>query len=528
MRLALVLPLLWSARLAHAACGDGVVDATEACDDADTDAGDGCDGSCAVEAGWACDNVVIAEDSTLAFYDPDGHDTPVWTLSTDGRSLTESADCQPGVYVTTLSATDAPLTFQVEVTTTTDDDFFGFTLGAAAGDDSGVGGDFLLVDWKQTDQVDSVLGTGLDGLAVSRVTGLPDGADLFTHTGETTELARATSLGSAGWTDNTPVEFSVQYDTTQLQIWVDGTLEIDVSGTFPDGNLGFYVFSQSDVTFSLVEPSAESTCQALDSDFDGLTDPDEVVGGTDPEDADSDDDGLTDGDEADYWGTDPLDPDTDDDGLSDAAEISETGTDPLDADGDDDGLSDAAEVAAGTDPLDADSDDDSLSDATEQGSTDPLDADSDDDGLEDGYEVTYSATDPLDADSDDDGLSDGDEVLATATDPNDPDTDGGGRSDYEEIAELGTDPLDPSDDADDGGADSASGSGDEAGGDAGGDGGGDAGGGAEGGETPEVQKPADEGCACASSATGGGAWAWGLGLGLSLLRRRARNAARRG
>ena len=462
MRLALVLPLLWSARLAHAACGDGVVDATEACDDADTDAGDGCDGSCAVEAGWACDNVVIAEDSTLAFYDPDGHDTPVWTLSTDGRSLTESADCQPGVYVTTLSATDAPLTFQVEVTTTTDDDFFGFTLGAAAGDDSGVGGDFLLVDWKQTDQVDSVLGTGLDGLAVSRVTGLPDGADLFTHTGEATEIARATSLGSAGWTDNTPVEFSVQYDTTQLQIWVDGTLEIDVSGTFPDGNLGFYVFSQSDVTFSLVEPSAESTCQALDSDFDGLTDPDEVVGGTDPEDADSDDDGLTDGDEADYWGTDPLDPDTDGDGLSDAAEISETGTDPLDADGDDD------------------------------------------------------------------GLSDGDEVLATATDPNDPDTDGGGRSDYEEIAELGTDPLDPSDDADDGGADSASGSGDEAGGDAGGDGGGDAGGGAEGGETPEVQKPADEGCACASSATGGGAWAWGLGLGLSLLRRRARNAARRG
>lgn len=41
------------------ACGNGVVDTSEACDDGNTVSGDGCQGDCAaVEAGWTCDDGV--------------------------------------------------------------------------------------------------------------------------------------------------------------------------------------------------------------------------------------------------------------------------------------------------------------------------------------------------------------------------------------------------------------------------------------------------------------------------------------
>jgi probable HAF family extracellular repeat protein len=81
----------------------------------------------------------------------------------------------------------------------------------------------------------------------------------------------------------------------------------------------------------------------------------------------------------------PAPVDSDDDGLSDAQELV-LGTDPNDSDTDGDGLLDGTEVemAAGSgcpSPLDADSDDDYLSDGEEVGlGTSPCDADTDDDG----------------------------------------------------------------------------------------------------------------------------------------------------
>jgi len=117
--------------------------------------------------------------------------------------------------------------------------------------------------------------------------------------------------------------------------------------------------------------------------------------------------------------------DTDGDGLTDEEEAV-LGTDPDEIDTDGDGFEDGEEVLAGTDPLNPDSDGDGLDDGEEVNThgTDPTNPDTDGDGLSDGDEVLSVGTDPNDADSDDDGLSDGFEVFTSFTDPNDPDTDG--------------------------------------------------------------------------------------------------------
>lgn len=68
---------------------------------------------------------------------------------------------------------------------------------------------------------------------------------------------------------------------------------------------------------------------ASDLDSDGLTNRQEFILRTYPNDADSDDDGLTDAAEANGYGTDPLDSDSDDGTVSDGDEVT-NGTDPLD------------------------------------------------------------------------------------------------------------------------------------------------------------------------------------------------------
>ena len=105
-----------------------------------------------------------------------------------------------------------------------------------------------------------------------------------------------------------------------------------------------------------------------DLDSDDLSNIDEYVAGSDPQDDDSDDDGLKDGAEtntgiyvsATDTGTNPLSEDTDSDGLLDLVETNtgifvdadDPGTNPNLADTDNDGFGDGSEIASSTDPND--------------------------------------------------------------------------------------------------------------------------------------------------------------------------------
>ena len=108
-----------------------------------------------------------------------------------------------------------------------------------------------------------------------------------------------------------------------------------------------------------------------DLDNDGMSNIDEFVAGTDPDNDDSDNDGLKDGVESgtgifvgiNNTGTDPLNNDSDGDSLLDGVEnpnlpfrdSNQPGTDPNSADSDNDGYSDSSELQFNTDPTSAQS-----------------------------------------------------------------------------------------------------------------------------------------------------------------------------
>ncbi|HSM54741.1 MAG TPA: protein kinase [Candidatus Sulfomarinibacteraceae bacterium] len=88
-----------------------------------------------------------------------------------------------------------------------------------------------------------------------------------------------------------------------------------------------------------------------DTDGDGLSDAQEAILGTDPENPDTDGDGLLDGEEVLIYGCNPLMRDTDGDFLNDWDEVHIYGTDCSNPDTDGDGIPDGVEVTQGTDPL---------------------------------------------------------------------------------------------------------------------------------------------------------------------------------
>ncbi|WP_232688055.1 CAP domain-containing protein [Halobacterium zhouii] len=188
-----------------------------------------------------------------------------------------------------------------------------------------------------------------------------------------------------------------------------------------------------------------------DSDRDGLSDDQERLISTDPDDVDTDGDNLNDGTEVLVEQTDPRNQDTDGDGLDDGEEVNH-GTNPTLADTDRDGIDDGEEVDQGSNPLDpndpteTDADEDGLTLREERDrGTDPNDDDTDGDGVGDGEEVDSYDSNPLAYDTDSDGLSDGTEA-ELGTDPTAADTDGDGLTDSAEV-ERGTDPTDPDDPA---------------------------------------------------------------------------------
>lgn len=177
-----------------------------------------------------------------------------WIVASDGLSVRQSVNSQPSVFYSPLPAIETTLQGVLRVGTwgEWDDDYVGFVLGFEPGDTTDPEADFLLVDWKQENQV-----TARRGLVVSRVRGAVTGAELWDHayddpvngTQRVEVLARAATLGDTGWREFRDYAFRFEYTESRLRIWVDEVLQFDLAGSFPAGRFGFYNYSQEDVTY---------------------------------------------------------------------------------------------------------------------------------------------------------------------------------------------------------------------------------------------------------------------------------------
>ena len=190
-----------------------------------------------------------------------------WNVAADGSSVLQTVNGQPTVFYSDFDVLNSDVRGRIRVQTGGDDDFIGFVLGFEPGDTTSTSADFLLVDWKQLTQTfnfsggtaDSTPGsTALAGLAVSRVMGIPTADELWGHVsfseagdqGGVTQLARGSMLGETGWQDFTEYAFRFVFTANQFQVYVDDVLQASINGSFSNGRLGFYNFSQDNVLYS--------------------------------------------------------------------------------------------------------------------------------------------------------------------------------------------------------------------------------------------------------------------------------------
>lgn len=188
----------------------------------------------------------------------------VWTVAPDGSRVVQSQNGQPTFFYSDFNAFGTKITGKVKVDGE-DDDFIGFALGFNPGDANGAAAPYLLIDWKRALQVHdfdspsaSSGGAGQAGLAVSRVNGQPDADEFWQHANlagtpagsNVQELARGSTLGNVGWTAGVEYEFTFDFGPTDLEVFVNGVKQIDITGSFNDGRVAFYNFSQAAVTYS--------------------------------------------------------------------------------------------------------------------------------------------------------------------------------------------------------------------------------------------------------------------------------------
>lgn len=184
-----------------------------------------------------------------------GSATTHWDVSSDGRTVIQRHNGAPAFFVGSLpSYGDYEITLRVAAVG--DDDYVGLGLGFEPGDRSNPDASYLLLDWKRGFQDGA-----RPGLALSRVFGAPSSAEFWLHTDQAgngpgsglVELARGATLGAVGWARHTDYRFRIESSATRLRVWVDGSLELDLAGSFPPGRLALYDYSQAAAVFTAHE-----------------------------------------------------------------------------------------------------------------------------------------------------------------------------------------------------------------------------------------------------------------------------------
>lgn len=181
-----------------------------------------------------------------------------WTVSSDGTTVTQSINGDPTFFVGGPSFIDTVLRGSIRVTNAGDDDYIGFVMGYASPTAGGNDMNYVLLDWKQNNQSFGGF-LAQEGFSLSRVNGtvtnyLPG---FWGHTDSASFDVLGTNFSTTnGWQVNTNYDFAITYRTDRVTVDVTGgvfsapTTVLDVAGSFPAGQFGFYNYSQAGVVYN--------------------------------------------------------------------------------------------------------------------------------------------------------------------------------------------------------------------------------------------------------------------------------------
>jgi len=221
--------------------------------------------------GSPCSGVVDANLWTAETYrvlrstQPDGN----WQITPEGSSVAQTAFGQPTFLISDFELDGTAFECAIRTNPTgVGGAVLGLALGIVPGETADPAADYILIDWRRSNDSKNWDGpssctpatTRLRGLAAARVSGRPTGDELWGHvnfdvacsdlSNGVVELARGSSLGSAEWRFHTTYLFRVEYTSQRIRVFVDGNLEFDLAGSFPAGGVGFYTFNQGNIAFS--------------------------------------------------------------------------------------------------------------------------------------------------------------------------------------------------------------------------------------------------------------------------------------
>ena len=201
-----------------------------------------------------------------------------WTVDSQGRAK-ETGGQAPSVLYSNFDAYGKRL--RAKVNPGGDDDFFGFVVGFNEGDSTNADADYLLIDWKKQSQSfnfggDSTSpgGKAETGLRLSRVTGIPDCDEFWQHANLSgtedssglEELQEADTKGSTRYNPQT-YEFVIDFGPENIEVYLDGRLELDLEGEFGEGKFGAYAMLHNSALFwdfSYTDGSFPPSSEAVD------------------------------------------------------------------------------------------------------------------------------------------------------------------------------------------------------------------------------------------------------------------------
>ncbi|MBL8901054.1 MAG: hypothetical protein JNM84_25720 [Planctomycetes bacterium] len=217
-----------------------------------------------------------------------GFPSGAWTVNATGTEVVQGANGQPTFFYAPSDLPSGVIEGEFRVSSGSgDDDYVGFAIGFRPGFSTNPAADYLLLDWKGGTQgfdfgAPSCTpgSTAYRGLALSRVRGIPTADELWGHVDlntvpcstpadAVTELARGLTLGATSWAANRAYRVRIDFTPSRVRIWIDDVLQFDVAGAFSIGRVGFYNFSQGEVTYRAFTQRCEASSTVYGSGYAG-------------------------------------------------------------------------------------------------------------------------------------------------------------------------------------------------------------------------------------------------------------------